>query len=90
MNKQIYAAVIVAAIVGAPIAAFAQAPYLPSYNGWAGMAPEAAPANVPSSAPFDGPRPSSRNNWPGMSPQFAPANESSADPVLEGPRPSGH
>ena len=90
MNKQIHAAVIVAAIVGAPIAAFAQTAYLPSYNGWAGEVPEAAPANVPYISPFDGPRPSSLNNWPGMSPEVPPAAVSSADPVLQGPRPSGH
>src|ERR1700675_826145 len=59
MNKQIHAAVIIAAIVGAPIAAFAQTAYLPSYNGSAGEVPEAAPANVPYISPFDGPRPSS-------------------------------
>jgi hypothetical protein len=90
MNKQICAAVIAAAIVGAPIAAFAQAPNLPSYNGWSGVVPETAPAYATSIAPSEGPRPSSLNNWPGMTPEFAPANESSADPVLEGPRPSGH
>jgi len=90
MKKQIYAAVIAAAIFGAPSGAFAQAPYLPSYSGWAGTAPEAAAANVPFAAPAEGPRASSLNNWPGMTPEFAPANASSADPVLEGPRPSGH
>jgi hypothetical protein len=90
MNKQISAAIIVAAIVGAPIAVFAQTAYLPSSNGWAGEAQVAAPANVPSASPFDGPRPSSHNNWPGMSQQFVPAFGSSTDPVLEGPRPSGH
>jgi hypothetical protein len=63
MNKQISAAVIAAAIVGAPIAAFAQTAYLPSHNGWAGQAQVAAPANVPSVSPFDGPRPSALGNW---------------------------
>jgi hypothetical protein len=89
MKQQIYAALIVAVVAGAPFAAFAeQGPRPSSYNDWPGMMQDTPPATMPAVNAFDGPRPSSQNNWPGMSQDPAAASVSSADPVWDGPRPS--
>jgi hypothetical protein len=90
MNKQIYAAVIIAAVAGAPFAAFAEGPRVSSYHDWPGMMQDAAPASFPSVSPFEGPRPSSLNNWRNMSQQSAAEAVSSADPARQGSRASGH
>ena len=90
MNKQIYAAIVVAAIAAAPVTAFAEGPRPSSYHDWPGMMQDTAPAAVPSTSPFDGPRPSSLSNWPGMSQQPDPATVSSSDAARQGPRASGH
>jgi hypothetical protein len=89
MKKQIYAALIAAAVAGAPFAAFAQqGPRAASYNNWPGMTQDTAPASVPTLSPFEGARPSSENNWPGMSQVPAANTVSSSDPNFQGPRPS--
>ena len=89
MKKQIYVALIAAAVAGAPFAAFAQeGPRAASYNNWPGMMQNTVPSAVPAASPFEGARPSSQNNWPGMSQDPAANTVSSSDPNFQGPRPS--
>ena len=89
MKTQIYVALVVAAVAGAPLAAFAEeGPRASSYNDWPGMMQNTVPAAVPAVSPFEGPRPSSQNNWQGMSQDPAANTVSSSDPAFQGPRPS--
>jgi len=84
MKKQIYSALIVAAVAGAPFSAFAGAgrsggPPTSSYRDWLVKTQDTAPAAVPSASPFEGSRPPSLNNWPGMAQELGPAAVSSAN-----------
>jgi hypothetical protein len=90
VKKQICAAIIAAAVAGAPLAAFASGPRASSGNNWPGMMQDTPPVSMPANSPFEGPRPSSLNNWQGMNQVPAPGTMSFADPVRDGPRPSGH
>jgi hypothetical protein len=90
MKKQIYAALVIAAVAGAPFAAFAQGMGSYSFYNQPGMEHDTAAPSLPFASPSEGPRPSSLNNWPGMSPEGLPATVYSTDPALQGPRPSGH
>jgi hypothetical protein len=89
MKHRIYAALVVVAVAGAPLAAFAaDGPRPSSYHDWPGMMQGTAPASEPTVTPFDGTRPSSLDNWHGMTGPVDASNASSADPVFDGPRPS--
>ena len=88
VKNQIYAALVITAVAGAPFAAFAQGQGSYSLYFQPGME---GPATVYSANPaMPGPRPSSLNNWPGMSQEAPPAPVYSTDPTMQGPRPSGH
>lgn len=88
MRKTIYAALLGAAVISAPLAAFAQeGPRPSSLSNWPGISQNTPPAYVPSASPSEGPRPSSLSNWPGVSGGYA-AGGSYTDPSFAGPRPS--
>lgn len=88
MKAPIYA-LLVATMLSAPFAAFAEeGPRPSSYHDWPGMTNATPPAVEPVATPFDGTRPSSLDNWHGMTGTTLPPNASSVDPSFEGVRPS--